>query len=119
MDKNEVSELLFFFFFVVKLKYHCFKVVDNGQGEFSSGGIPNCCFIPASRGFPGGLVIKNLPANARNIRETSLIPGWGKSPEGRTWQPIPVFLSGEANRQRSLAGYSPQGHTKSDTTEAT
>ena len=31
----------------------------------------------------------------------------------------PVFLPGEFLGQRSLVGYSPQGHKESDTTEAT
>ena len=31
----------------------------------------------------------------------------------------PVFLPGESHGQRSLAGYSPQGHKESDMTEAT
>ena len=38
--------------------------------------------------------------------------------EGRAWQPAPVFLPEEFHRQRSLAGYSPQGHKQLDTTEA-
>ena len=35
------------------------------------------------------------------------------------WQPTPLFLPGESHRQGSLAGYSPQGCTESDTTEVT
>ena len=35
----------------------------------------------------------------------------------REWQPAPVFLPGESQGQRSLAGYSPWGHKESDTTE--
>ena len=31
--------------------------------------------------FPGGSVIKNLPANAGDIRDMGLIPGYGRSPE--------------------------------------
>ena len=31
-------------------------------------------------GFPGGSVVKNLPANAGDIRDVSLIPGSGRSP---------------------------------------
>ena len=27
-------------------------------------------------------VVKNLPANAGDIRDTDLIPGWGRSPGG-------------------------------------
>ena len=34
-------------------------------------------------------------------------------------QSIPVFLPGESHGQRSLAGYSPQGRTESDTNEVT
>ena len=33
------------------------------------------------------------------------------------WQSTPVFLPGESHRQRGLAGYSPWGCKKSDTTE--
>ena len=32
--------------------------------------------------FPGGTVVKNLPANAGDIRDSSLIPGAGRSPGG-------------------------------------
>ena len=46
-------------------------------------------------------------------------PYAGKIPWRRAWQPTPVFLSGEFHGQRSLAGYSPWGHTELDTTAAT
>ena len=39
--------------------------------------------------------------------------------ERRAWQPAPVFLPEEFHKQRSLAGYSPQGHKQLDMTEAT
>ena len=48
------------------------------------------------------LVVKNLPANAGDIRE--FYPWVRKIPWRRAWQPTPVFLSGEAHGQRSLAG---------------
>ena len=35
----------------------------------------------------------------------------------REWKPTPVFLPGESQGQRSLAGYSPWGHEESNTTE--
>ena len=38
-------------------------------------------------------------------------------PWGRKWQPTPVFLPGEFHGQRSLVGYSLQGHEELDTTE--
>ena len=33
------------------------------------------------------------------------------------WLPTPVFLPGKTHGQRSLVGYSPGGHKKSDTTK--
>ena len=39
-----------------------------------------------------------------------------KIPWRRAWQPTPVFLPGESHGQRSMAGYSPRGHSESDTT---
>ena len=41
----------------------------------------------------------------------------GKIPWRRKWPPTPVFLPGESHGQRSLAGYSPWGRKKLDTTE--
>ena len=54
-----------------------------------------------------------------DIIDESLIPGSGRSLQGGTWQPTPVFLPGESHGQRSLVGYTPQGYKESDTTEAT
>ena len=34
-----------------------------------------------TNGFPGGIVVKNLPANAGDARNTSLTPGSGRSVE--------------------------------------
>ena len=68
--------------------------------------------------LPGGLGVKNLPANSGDIGDAGLIPGPGRS-TGGPWQPTPVFLPGESLGQRTLVGYGPQGHKESDTTEAT
>ena len=63
------------------------------------------------------LVVKNLPANAGDVRDVGSIPGLGGSPEGG--QHTLVFLPRESHGQRSLAGYSPWGRKELDTTEAT
>ena len=63
------------------------------------------------------LMVKNLPANAGDTRDTGLIPGVRKIPWSRKWQPASVFLPGKSHGQRSLAGYSSWGHKESDTTE--
>ena len=52
------------------------------------------------------LVVKNLPANSEDIRESGSILGSGRSPRGDS-QPTPVFLPGESHGQRSQVGYSP------------
>ena len=39
-------------------------------------------------GFPGGTVINNLPANARDARDSGSIPGLGRSPGGRNGNPL-------------------------------
>ena len=46
-------------------------------------------------------VVKNLPVNARDIRDA------GSIPRRRAWQPTPIFVPGEPHGQRSLAGYGP------------
>ena len=54
------------------------------------------------------LVVKNLTANSGDIRDVGSIPALERSPPWRrTWQPTPVFLSGESHGQKSLAVYSP------------
>ena len=62
-------------------------------------------------------MVKNLPTKAGEAGEVGAIPGWGRSPEVRKWQPTPVFWPRGFHRQRSLAGYSPWGHKEMDTTE--
>ena len=44
---------------------------------------------------------------ACNGKDPSSIPGSGRFPGGREWQPSPVLLLGEFHGQRSLQGYSP------------
>ena len=62
-------------------------------------------------------MVKNLSANAGDIRDSGLIPGWGRFPWRRAWIPTPVFLPGESRGQRSMEGYSPLGHKELDMTE--
>ena len=66
-------------------------------------------------GFPGGSVVKNLPANAGDKRDVSLIPGSGRSPGGGNGNTI--FLPGEFHGQGSLMGYSPWGIKELEMTE--
>ena len=63
-------------------------------------------------GFPGGSVVKNLPAT-KEMWVQSLGPEdlWR-----RKCQPTPVFLPGKSHGQRNLSGYSPWHQKESDTT---
>ena len=39
-------------------------------------------------GFPGGAMVKNLPANARDARDPGSIPGSGRSPREENGNPL-------------------------------
>ena len=67
------------------------------------------CPLASRMGSPGGLVVKNLLANAEDVGS---IPGSGRSPGGRKWQPTPVFLPEKSHEQRTLGGYSPWGRKR-------
>ena len=69
--------------------------------------------------FPGGTSGKGPTCQCRRCRRHGFNPWVRKIPQRRAWPPTLVFLPGESHGQRSLAGYSPEGHKESDTTEAT
>ena len=64
-------------------------------------------------GFPGGTVVKNLPAK----KSLEFNPWVRRIPWRRKWQPTSVFLPGEFHGQRSLADYNLWDHKESDRTE--
>ena len=61
-------------------------------------------------------MVKNLPTNARDIRDTGLTPGSGRSHEGG--QPTPSFLPRESHEQRSLEGCVSWGRSESGSTDS-
>ena len=61
-------------------------------------------------------VVKNLPANAGDIRDSGLISGSGRSPGEENGNSLQYFLPGKSLGQRSLVGYSPRGRKELDTT---
>ena len=64
-------------------------------------------------------MVKNTPANAGGVRDEALNPGSGRSPGGGHGNPLQYSCLKNPRGQRSLVGYSPQGHTELGTTEAT
>ena len=67
--------------------------------------------------FPGGAVVKNFPANARDAGERGFDPCVRNILWGRACQPTPVLLPGESHGQRSLTGYNPWGCKELNTIE--
>ena len=68
-------------------------------------------------GFPGGAVVKNLPANAGDAGDSGFCSWVGKIPWRRKWQSTPAFMPGKFRGQRSLVGYGPWGCKEPDVTE--
>ena len=66
------------------------------------------------RGFPGGSVVKNLPANAGDLGS---IPGSGRSPGEGNGYPFQYSFLEMSMARAAWWAYSPWGHKKSDTPE--
>ena len=69
-------------------------------------------------GFPGGSLVKNLPANSGSARDVCLIPEHEDPLEKEVATHSSILaLPGKSHRQRSLEGYSPWNRQESDMTE--
>ena len=71
-----------------------------------------------ARAFQVVLVVKNLPANARDIRDTSFIPGLGRCPGGGHGSPLQYSC---LENPMDRGGWQATAHrvTQSGMTEAT
>ena len=77
--------------------------------------ILNTSYIYKYMGLPIYLqVVKNLPANARNARDTDYIPGSGRSPREGNGNSFQYFLPGKSHREEPGAlpsmGWQRVGH---------
>ena len=63
------------------------------------------------------LVVKNPPANARDVKDAVSIPGLERSPGGGQGNPLQYSCLENPQGHRSLAGCSPWGGKESDMTE--
>ena len=120
-ESNGISSISWFKQWVGRNHLHKEKsLASQGKGWLARGSVmpqdPVLCLctgcswhyssiLQLAECVPGGSVIKNLPANARD-RVRSLV---GKIPWRREWQPIPIFLPGEFHGQRILVGCRPWG----------
>ena len=67
--------------------------------------------------FPGGSVVKNLPANARDARDVGSIPGLGRFPGEGHGNPLQSSCLRNSIDRGAWRGYSPWGQKELDTTE--
>ena len=65
----------------------------------------------SSENFPGGSDGKESACNAGDLGS---VPGSGRSPWRREWQPTPVFLLGKSHGQRRLDGLQSMGSQRHD-----
>ena len=72
--------------------------LGRGRGKFESVLYPRASQV--------ALVIKNVLANAGEVKRHRFNPWVRKVPWRRAWQPTAVFLPRESHEQRSLGGYS-------------
>ena len=66
------------------------------------------------QGFLGVPVVKNPPASAGDVQDTSSVPGSGRSPGGGHGNPLQYSFLENPHGQK---GYGPGGHKESDMTE--
>ena len=86
------------------------SVISGSGRSLEKGWLPTPVFL----GFPCGSDVKNLPA----MRETWVQSlGLGRYPGVGHGNPLQCSCLEKLHGQRSLAGYSPQGHKESDMTE--
>ena len=60
-------------------------------------------------------MVKNLSANAGDIKDVALIPGLGRSPGEGNGNSLQYSCLENSHGQKSVVGHSPQGHKEWDT----
>ena len=73
--------------------------------------------LELGRGYSGGSVVKNLPANATDSRDLGLIPGWGRSPGVGNGNPLQCSCLENSMDRGTWRVCSPWGWKESDMTE--
>ena len=89
------------------------------QNALSKPGVSLWVSTWCRQAFPGGTSGKEPTCQRRRHKRPGFNLRVRKIPWRWAWQPSRVFLPRESHEQKSKGGYSPQGRTESDTTEAT
>ena len=80
---------------------------------------PTLGFSKKAEGFPGGTGGKESTCQCMRPKTPGFNPWVGKVPWRRAQQPTSVSLPGKSRGQKSLVGYSLQGHKELDRTKST
>ena len=99
-------------------KYAFFKKCSSSHTKKVKRNEINFNCILVNLGFPGGASGKEPTCQCRRHKRFRFDPWIQKIPWRRKWQPTPLFLPGECQVLRSLAGYSPWGLKVLDRSEA-
>ena len=92
-------------------------IFQAGVLEWGAIAFSNLCLYICYMGFPGGSVVRNLPAS---VEDSGLILGWEGLLEAKNVNSLQYScLESPMDREAwwSLAGYSPWGPKESDVTE--
>ena len=81
MEWNKLNRLQIFFFL------ENWRILHVSWKEVS-GIVGICAILLTIQSFPGGTVVKNPPANARDATDPGSIPGSGRSPGVGNWNPL-------------------------------
>ena len=76
-----------------------------------------CCYFYPVWIFPSDSVVKNLPANARDAGNSSLIPELERSPGVGNGNLLQYSCLEKIHRQKHLMSFSLKGHKDSDITK--
>ena len=115
LSQNYHSNNRNLFFTVLEAgKYHIRAAADlvSGESLFLRTAVFLLCHI--AEDFPGGEVVKHLPASAGDTRDSGLIPGLGRSPGGGHGDPL-LYPCLENSMDRGTWWATVHGVTKSQT----
>ena len=80
--------------------------LDLFQGHKDDSTFTNQSLLCTTLGFPGGSVIKNLPASAGDTGDMGSIPGSGRCPGRRNGNPLQYSCLENPMDRGTWAGYS-------------
>ena len=77
-------------------------VAENTRGKHQDTTAASNMHPALCMGFPGSIVVKNLPANAGDIGDVSSIPGSGRFPGGGHGNPLQYSFQENPMERRAL-----------------